>query len=105
MSCHSTGTRLLEAENGADGIAMAGKERPDLIFMDIQMPVMSGMEAGKSLKQDAATRDIPLIAITSFAMSGDRDRILASGFDDYLSKPIDTRELPMLVEQFLAKGA
>jgi two-component system cell cycle response regulator DivK len=99
------GHDVLEAENGAEGISMAGREHPDLILMDIQMPVMSGIEAGKLLKQDEATRDITLIAITSFAMAGDRDHILESGFDDYISKPINTRELPELVEKYLAKEA
>jgi CheY-like chemotaxis protein len=96
------GHQILEAENGADGISLAGREQPDLILMDIQMPVMNGMEAGALLKKGAATRDIKLIAITSFAMAGDRERLLAAGFNDYISKPINTRELPALVKRHLA---
>lgn len=94
---------VLEAENGSDGIEMAIREQPDLIFMDIQMPVLNGIEAGKRLKEEPATKDIVLIAITSFAMAGDRERILEAGFDGYVSKPINTRELPGLVEQHLKR--
>jgi two-component system cell cycle response regulator DivK len=98
------GYEVLEAVNGVEGIAMAGREMPDLILMDIQMPAMNGLEAGKILKQQEATRSIKLVAITSFAMSGDRERILEAGFDGYLSKPIDTRQLPILVGRLLSPG-
>lgn len=97
------GHEVLEAENGSDGIDMAIREQPDLIFMDIQMPVLNGIEAGKRLKEEPATKAIVLIAITSFAMAGDRERILEAGFDGYISKPINTRELPRLVEQYLKR--
>jgi len=69
--------------------------------MDIQMPGLDGMTAGGILKGDPATSGLKIIALTSFAMRGDRDKFLAAGFDGYLSKPINTRELPDLVKQWL----
>lgn len=74
---------------------------PDLILMDIQMPVMDGMTAVGILKGNPATSRLKVIALTSFAMRGDDDKFREAGFDDYLSKPIDTRELPGLVKGWL----
>lgn len=83
------GYTVLEAENGAAGLAVARKELPALVLMDIQMPVMDGRETLKQLKAENATKDIPVIALTSYAMKGDRENLLEAGFRDYLSKPID----------------
>ena len=94
------GCLVIEATNGAEGAQLARERLPDLIFMDIQMPVMDGMAAAKLIRDDTATRAIPMIALTSFAMKGDRERFLAAGFDDYLAKPIDTRKLPDLVKKY-----
>lgn len=96
------GFAVIEAENGADGVSMAREERPGLILMDMQMPVMDGFAATAMLKNDPATRSIKIMAITSFAMLGDKERILALGVDDYISKPINTRELPDKVRKLLA---
>jgi len=96
------GYAVLEATDGARAVDLARRQTADLILMDIQMSVMDGFTAGKLLKEDPATRHIPLVALTSFAMVGDRERILAAGFDDYLAKPIDTRQLPELIKKFLA---
>jgi len=74
---------------------------PDLILMDIQMPGMDGMAAGAILKKDPANSGLKIIVLTSFAMRGDQEKFLAAGFDDYLSKPINTRELPNLVKRWL----
>ncbi len=74
---------------------------PDLILMDIQMPVMDGMTAVGILKADQATSGLKIIALTSFAMRGDEEKFRAAGFDGYLCKPIDTRELPGLVKGWL----
>jgi CheY-like chemotaxis protein len=89
------------ASDGIEGVAMARKLMPDLILMDIQMPNMDGMTAGAILKGDPATRGLKIIALTSFAMRGDKEKFIAAGFDGYLSKPISTRELPDQVESWL----
>lgn len=99
------GYEVLEAKDGVEGVAMAGKHGPDLVIMDIQMPVMDGITAAKILKSDPATTVITIIALTSFAMKGDKERFLAAGFDDYIAKPIDTRALPQLVKKYLMKPA
>lgn len=98
------GYTVLEAKNGAEGIEKARKHRPDLVLMDIQMPVMDGFAAARILKDDPLTRQLRLIAITSFAMQGDRERILAAGFDDYIAKPIAIREFPRTVQSYLEQG-
>jgi CheY-like chemotaxis protein len=98
------GHTVLEAKNGVEGIEKARKNMPDLVLMDIQMPVMDGLTAAKALKNDPETRSLKLIALTSFAMQGDRERILAAGFDDYIAKPIDTREFPMIIKNHLEHG-
>ncbi|HXE96838.1 MAG TPA: response regulator [Dongiaceae bacterium] len=95
------GYEVLEATDGQEGVAKARALMPDLILMDIQMPGMDGMTANGILKGDPATSGLKTIALTSFAMQGDQERFLAAGFDGYLSKPINTRELPGLVKQWL----
>jgi two-component system cell cycle response regulator DivK len=89
------------ASDGKDGVLLARELMPDLILMDIQMPGMDGMTAGQILKGDPATSGLKIIALTSFAMQGDREKFIAAGFNGYLSKPINTRELPGLVQQWL----
>ncbi len=95
------GYEITEASDGSQGVALARELMPDLILMDIQMPGMDGMTAGGILKGDPVTNGLKIIALTSFAMRGDQDKFLAAGFDGYLSKPINTRELPDLVKQWL----
>lgn len=95
------GYTVIEAEDGAEGVDAARREKPDLIFMDVQMPVMDGVTALARLRSDPETRDIKVVALTSFTMKGDRERIVAAGFDDYLSKPVNTRQLPELVRRLL----
>ena len=95
------GYDITEATDGNQGVALARELMPDLILMDIQMPGLDGMTAGSILKGDPATSGLKIIALTSFAMRGDRDKFLAAGFNGYLSKPINTRELPGLVELWL----
>jgi CheY-like chemotaxis protein len=92
------GHSVLQAVDAATGIALARSECPDLILMDVQLPVMSGLEATAILKADPATRDIPIIALTALAMSGDRERIMAAGCDGYLEKPIRYKTLLAEVE-------
>ena len=97
------GYEIALACDGQEGVDMARAMIPDLILMDIQMPGMDGMTAGCILKADPATSGVKIVALTSFAMQGDREKILAAGFDGYLSKPISTRELPLLVKQWLGE--
>jgi|SRR4051812_22055864 two-component system cell cycle response regulator DivK len=84
----SVGHEVLTALDAEAGLAVARTEHPDLILMDIQLPGMDGLEATALLKLDAATRTIPVIALTALAMKGDEERILAAGCDGYIAKPI-----------------
>ncbi len=84
----SAGYAVLQADNAEDGLEAARRERPALVFMDIQLPRMDGLEATRLLKADASTRAIPVVAVTAYAMKGDRERILAAGCDDYIAKPV-----------------
>ena len=96
------GYSTLEAKNGKQSVEIAKEKKPDLILMDIQMPVMDRIEATKVLKADDATKEIPILALTSFAMSGDEQRILEAGCDGYISKPIDTGGFMKKVEEYLS---
>lgn len=83
------GYTVLTAVDGTAGLAAARQQRPDLIVCDVQLPGLSGFEVARHLKDDPALGAIPLVAVTAFAMVGDRDRVLAAGFDGYIAKPID----------------
>ena len=85
----SQGYQVREATTAAAAFEMVDKERPDLIVMDIQLPGMDGLEITKKLKEQSATADIPVIAVTSYAMKGDREKALAAGCAGYVTKPID----------------
>ena len=93
------GFEVVMAVDGGQAVTMAESERPDLILMDMSLPVMDGWEATRRLKGDATTRVIPVIGLTAHAMTGDRDKALAAGCDDYDTKPID---LPRLLEKIEA---
>jgi CheY-like chemotaxis protein len=80
---------ILTATNGAEGIEVAERERPDLILMDLSLPVIDGWEATRRIKANEALQGIPIIALSAHAMKGDEDRARQSGCDDYLSKPLD----------------
>jgi two-component system cell cycle response regulator DivK len=95
------GFRTLEAGTGGDGVAMATEHLPDVVLMDIRLPDMEGTAAVRLLKDDAKTAKIPVVALTSFAMKGDRERFLSEGFDGYLEKPISVKEFPEQVRSFL----
>lgn len=95
------GYKIAEASDGQGGVDLARELMPDLILMDIQMPGLDGMTACGILKAEPETRGLKIIALTSFAMRGDREKLLEAGFDGYLSKPINTREIHSLVEQWL----
>jgi len=96
------GYEILSARDGAAGIAMAAAEQPDLILMDLNLPEIDGWEATRRLKADPATRDIPIIALSAHAMAGDREKALATGCDDFDTKPIEFDRLLAKVEQALA---
>ncbi len=96
------GYQTVEAETAEAGIKLARERQPALILMDIQLPEMGGREAMKVLKADEKTQQIPIIAVTSFAMKGDRERLLADGFNAYLAKPVNIKELPNVVERHLS---
>lgn len=98
------GYEVIEAENGKIAVEMAKKHLPALILMDIQMPVMDGFKAIALLKEDPATKAIRMIALTSFAMKGDREKIMRAGFDYYIAKPMDTRKLPEIVKKYLTEA-
>ncbi len=93
------GYDVVIAVNGQEGIDMAASERPDLILMDMSLPVLDGWEATRRLKADPATSSIPVIALTAHAMDTDREKALAAGCDDFDTKPI---ELPRLLEKMKA---
>jgi CheY-like chemotaxis protein len=93
------GFTILVARDGAAGVAMASAERPDLILMDLSLPVMDGWEATRRLKDAPETRAIPVIALTSHAMVGEREKAIAAGCDDFDTKPV---ELPRLLAKIRA---
>ena len=95
---------LLTATNGAAGIELAERECPDLILMDLSLPVVDGWEATRRIKANPALRHIPIIALTAHAMMGDEDKARAAGCDDYLSKPIDEDLLYEKLARFLGEG-
>jgi len=99
-----TSYRLIEAVDGEAGVTLAQQEKPSLILMDVQLPKMSGLDATRALKADARTSHIPIIVITSFALSGDREKAAEAGAASYLAKPYSPRELLTLVRQYLPEA-
>jgi two-component system, cell cycle response regulator DivK len=96
------GYGTIEARSGEEAIALGRSERPDLVLMDIQLPGMDGVAALRELRTFRETAATPVIAVTAFAMKDDRERLLAAGFDGYVEKPINIRELPAQLSAFLA---
>ncbi len=99
------GFRTVEAATGGEGVSQAVEHLPDVILMDIRLPDMEGTEAARQLKGHERTAHIPVVALTSLAMKGDRESFLAAGFDGYLEKPISVRELPEQVRSFCGSEA
>jgi two-component system, cell cycle response regulator DivK len=94
------GFQTLETANGGESVSLAAEHSPDVILMDIRLPDMEGTDAVRELKNDPRTAWIPVVALTSFAMKGDRERFLAQGFDGYLEKPISVRQFPEQVRSY-----
>lgn len=99
------GYNVLIAVDGAEGVEMAQSTRPDLILMDMSLPVLDGWEATRRLKANDQTKDIPIIAQTAHAMAGDREKCLAAGCDDYATKPVEIKELLNKIKRLLDDGA
>jgi len=97
----TAGYTLFEASDGAEGIAKAAEHRPDLILMDIQMPVMDGYEATRRIKADPALKSIPVVAVTSYALSGDEEKTRAAGCDGYIAKPYSPRLMLAKVREII----
>jgi two-component system, cell cycle response regulator DivK len=96
----ATGYRTLEATTGGEAVALAAEHSPDLVLMDIQLPDIDGVEALARLRADGRTASVPVLALTAQAMEGDRERFLAAGFDDYLSKPVNVADLVAAVKRY-----
>jgi two-component system cell cycle response regulator DivK len=96
------GYDVVQARDGRTGVELAGQVLPALILLDIQLPVLDGYEVARELRHNPALADVPIIAVTSYAMVGDRERILAAGCTDYIEKPIDPDTFMAQIEQWLA---
>ena len=95
------GYDMIEAHDGAEGVSQATQHKPDLILMDIQMPVMDGYEATRRIKADPGLKSIPIMAVTSYALSGDDDKARAAGCDHYIAKPYSPRQMLAKVREIL----
>ena len=95
------GYEVIETQDGAEAVRLTKEHMPALVFMDVQMPVMDGIAAMKMLKADPETKNIKIISLSGFAMDTEKAQFLSAGFDDYISKPIDIRKLPALIQKHL----
>jgi two-component system cell cycle response regulator DivK len=100
----ATGYRTLEATTGGRAVELATEHGPDLVLMDVQLPDINGVEALGRLRADDRTASIPVVAVTAQSMQGDRERFLAAGFDDYVSKPVNIVDLVAIVKQHCDGG-
>jgi two-component system, cell cycle response regulator DivK len=96
--------QIITAADGAEGLRLAEREHPDLILMDLSLPVIDGWEATRRIKANGALKHIPIIALSAHAMTGDEEKALQSGCDDYLSKPLDEDLLFVKIDKLLGKG-
>jgi two-component system, cell cycle response regulator DivK len=97
-----TDYEIVKAEDGEQALAVIAKQRPDLILMDIQLPIMDGYTATSRIKSDPSLRAIPIIAVTSYALSGEEKKARAAGCDDYVPKPFSPRQLLAKIRQYLS---
>ena len=99
------GYEVLQARHGREGIALAATKSPDLIVLDIQLPEMDGYEIARRLRTDTALSSVPIVAVTSYAMVGDKERVLDAGCTGYLEKPIDTDTFVESISSFMMRSA
>ena len=99
----SAGIDMIEAVTGEGGVAAAEKERPDLILMDIQLPILDGYETTRQIRADPSLKTTPIIAVSSYAMKGDEEKARASGCDHYVTKPYSPLQLLRIIQGFLAE--
>ena len=98
------GYNIIEAATGEEALNLLKNQKPDIILMDIQLPGIDGLTLIKQIKASVVTKDIPIIAVTAYAMKGDEQKILDTGCNAYVSKPINTQELPLIVEKYIKKS-
>jgi two-component system, cell cycle response regulator DivK len=98
------GYEVVQAPNGLDGVNLADRHRPDLIIMDISLPVMDGLEATRRIRANPNTSDIPVLAVTAHALDSDRERVINAGCNNYLAKPVEPRLLLEQVERMIGKS-
>lgn len=103
MALRPHGYTLLQATDGEEAMEIAVREKPDLIMIDIQLPKLDGLEVTRRLRQMPAFSHIPIVAVTAYAMKGDKEKAIEAGCDAYLAKPISTRELPRVVAEMLRR--
>ena len=103
MTLRAKNYTILKATNGEEALDVATRERPDLIIMDLNLPQMTGFEVTKKLKENPAFHHTPIIALTAYPMGEDRERVIESGCDMYMTKPINTRELPRVIAEVLSQ--
>jgi CheY-like chemotaxis protein len=96
-----SGYNVVEAGNGLDAVNIAAKDCPDLIFMDLAMPVMDGFKAVRRLREFPQTRDVPIVAYTAYDTAGHREQALRTGFNEFLTKPIDFKKVESILDRFL----
>jgi two-component system cell cycle response regulator DivK len=98
----NAGYEIVQAENGEEALKAAAAERPDLILMDIQLPLLDGYEATRRIKADPALRAIPIIVVTSYALSGDESKARTAGCDDYITKPYSPRAILAKIREYVS---
>jgi two-component system cell cycle response regulator DivK len=103
MTLKSRGYELIYAVDGEEAVSTALNEKPDIILMDMQLPKISGIDAIKQIREHPDFSQIPILALTAYAMKGDEDKYIDAGCTSYMSKPINTRELPMKVAELLGE--
>ena len=96
----ASGYRTLEAKTGCEAVELVRRHRPQVVLLDVQLPDIDGVEVLRTIRTDARTAFLPIVAITAQAMDGDRERFLSAGFDEYLPKPVDVRELLDVVRRY-----
>ena len=97
------GYNVIEATTGEEALNLLKNQKPNIILMDIQLPGIDGLTLVKQIKADAITKDIPIIAVTAYAMKKDKQKFLETGCDAYVSKPINTQELPLIIEKYIKR--